>query len=202
MAAQRLLAWPKQATSEARNIALRVIRSHDAPISSRELFEKAIKVPAQPRSNSEPITPSARHLSNIKPAPPHPNHPIRSMSYLKRVVLEDLVRTQDIKKVHIKRVLSPEEIEQRKATMTKAQLKKTSTAALSHPVSTWMWRVVEKSRAPSLTKEKDGEVIGAEVGVGEDWSHLNKRRRRAREEKVEREVRWMGKVDKARASTV
>jgi len=113
--------------------------------------------------------------------------------------MEDLVRTQDIQKVHIKRVLSPEEIEQRKATMTKAQLKKTSDAALSQPVSTWVWQLLDKpAKASSLTEEKDEEVLGAEVGVGEDWGHLNKRRRRAREEKVKKDVKWMNKVSKAR----
>jgi hypothetical protein len=49
-------------------------------------------------------------------------------------------------------------------------------------------------------KEKDEEVFGAEVGVGEDWSHLNKRRRRAREEKVSRDVKWIRKLQKARNS--
>jgi len=120
--------------------------------------------------------------------------------------LEDLVRTRDIKKVHIKRVLSPEEIEQRKATMTKAQAKKTSVAALSQPVSTWMWQLVDKSKESSsdgsrgTKKDENEEVFGAEVGVGEDWSHLNKRRRRARDEKVARDVKWLEKLQKARLS--
>jgi len=89
------------------------------------------------------------------------------------------------------------------ATMSKAQAKKKSVTALSHPVSTWMWQLVDKSKKSSLegTKEdKVEEVFGAEVGVGEDLSHLNKRRRRAREEKIARDVQWMEKVQSARAS--
>lgn len=39
--------------------------------------------------------------------------------------------------------------------------------------------------------KKEYKVFGTEVGVGEDWSHLNKRRRRAREGKVERDVAWL-----------
>ena len=116
--------------------------------------------------------------------------------------MEDLVRTQDIKKVHIKRVLSPAEIEQRKATMSKAHAKKMSVAALSDPVSTWMWQLVDKSKKWSLEgtkKDNDEEVFGAEGGVGEDWSHLNKRRRHAREEKVTRDVKWIEKLQSARA---
>ena len=41
--AQRLLAWPKQATSEARNFVLGVLKSNNEPLSTREIFEKAIK---------------------------------------------------------------------------------------------------------------------------------------------------------------
>ena len=87
--------------------------------------------------------------------------------------------------------------------MSKAQAKKTSVAALSQkPVSTWVWQLVDKSKKASFvnTKEKEEEVFGAEVGVGGDWSHLNKRRRRVREEKVMRDVRWIRKVQKARNS--
>jgi hypothetical protein len=48
-------------------------------------------------------------------------------------------------------------------------------------------------------KEEEGAAkFGAEVGVGEDWGHLNKRRRRAREEKVQRDVKWMRKVQRVR----
>jgi hypothetical protein len=120
--------------------------------------------------------------------------------------LEDLVRTRDVKKVHIKRVLSPAEIEQLKSTMSKARLKKTSIEALSQPVSTWMWQLVDdkskelRLRGARMDNEGEEAVFGAEVGVGEDWGHLNRRRRRAREEKVERDVKWVRKVQRARAS--
>ncbi|KAI0278326.1 hypothetical protein BC826DRAFT_866315, partial [Russula brevipes] len=183
--------WSRQTSSEARNIVLGVIKSHDAPISTRDLFEKVVKVEAPPPSG-EPLKPWER-LRNVKYPPPHPDHPIRSVTYLKRIVLEELVRTQDVKKVHIKRVLSPAEIEQRMATMSKAQLKKTSVEALSQPVSTWLWQLVDKSKAPPRRAEEEESkgVFGAEVGVGDDWSHLNKRRRRAREEDVTRDARWM-----------
>ena len=122
-------------------------------------------------------------------------------SYLKRTILEDLVRTGDIEKVHIKQELSPAEIEQRKATMSKAHAKKKFVTALSQPVSTWMWQLVDKSKESpfdSTKKDADEEVFGAEVGVGEDWSHLNKRRRRAREGKVARDVGWIRRLERAR----
>ncbi len=87
--------------------------------------------------------------------------------------------------------------------MSKAQLKKTSVEALSQPVSTWMWQLVDKSAKPVRESKDEGAKVafGAEVGVGEDWSHLNRRRRRVREEKVARDVKWMRKVERAREVT-
>jgi len=202
MSAQRLLAWPKQASSGARNLVLGVLKSHGEPLSTRELFEKAVKVPRPPGPSREPLTPSAQDLKKATPAPPYPNHPVRSLSFLKRTILEDLVRTQDVKKVHIKRVLTSAEVEHRMSTMTKAQLKKTSVESLSQPVSTWMWQPVDKSaNRVRVTEDEDAKVVfGAEVGVGVDWSHLNRRRRRVREEKVARDVKWMRKVESARVA--
>jgi len=66
-----------------------------------------------------------------------------------------------------------------------------------------MWQLVDKSKWSSFEgtkKNEDEEVFGGEVGVGEDWSHLNKRRRRARDEKVARDVKWMEKLQTARAT--
>lgn len=217
MTVHRLLAWPKNASSEVRNLVLGVLKSHNEPLSTRELFEKAVKVPAPPGGNGEPLTSSAKALRNASPAPPYPDHPVRSLTYvasrapqpthshphdsfLKRTVLEHLVRTRDVKKVHIKRVLTPAEVEHRMSTMSKAQLKKTSAEALSQPVSTWMWQPVDKSTLPvKPAKDEDEKVVfGAEVGVGQDWGHLNRRRRRVREEKVAKDVQWMRKVQRAR----
>jgi hypothetical protein len=77
MVVQRLLAWPKQASSEARNIVLGVLKSHNEPISTRDVFKLALEVPAPP--SGEPLTPWAKYLKNTKPAPPYPNHPVRSL---------------------------------------------------------------------------------------------------------------------------
>ena len=77
MVVQRLLAYPKQASSEARNIVLGVLKSHKEPISTRDVFKLAVKVAASPIG--EPLTPWAKYLKNMKPAPPYPNHPVRSL---------------------------------------------------------------------------------------------------------------------------
>ena len=79
MVVQRLLAWPKQASSEARNIVLGVIKSHNEPISTRDVFKLAVKEPAPRGANGEPLTPWAKYLRNSKPAPPFPDHPVRSL---------------------------------------------------------------------------------------------------------------------------
>ncbi len=85
MIAQRLLAWPKQASSEARNIVLGVIKSHNEPLSTREVFNLAVNVPAAPIG--EPLTLWAKYLKNMKPAPSHPDHPVRSLRCVFRVAL-------------------------------------------------------------------------------------------------------------------
>lgn len=88
--------------------------------------------------------------------------------------------------------------------MSKSHAKKTSVATLSHPVSTWVWQLVDKSKERSwegTKKDKDEEVFGAEVGVGEDWSHLNKRRLRARGEKVAKDVKWVEKLQNVRSQS-
>jgi hypothetical protein len=65
-----------------------------------------------------------------------------------------------------------------------------------------MWQPIDKSANPvRKSKDEDATVVfGAEVGVGKDWSHLNRRRRRVREEKVARDVKWMRKVQSARVA--
>ena len=59
--------------------------------------------------------------------------------------------------------------------------------------SVWRWEIPVR-KVPAEKKE----IFGKEVGVGEDWSHLNKRRQRKREEKVERDVAWLKELEEAR----
>ena len=63
-----------------------------------------------------------------------------------------------------------------------------------------MWQLVDKSNVSPVLKDKGRgeEVLG---GVEkEDWSHLNRRRRRMREAKGAREVKWIERVQMARSS--
>jgi hypothetical protein len=70
-------------------------------------------------------------------------------------------------------------------------------------VDTWLWQRRTQPRPPTkweIIKSQDkGTPFGADVGVGEDWGHLNKRRQRARVGKVRRNVQFMKEVQRVKA---
>lgn len=96
---------------------------------------------------------------------------------------------QEVEKFHTIRTLSGEEIQHRLATMSKSA-RKAKGDALPTTTSVWLWKLRAPPPPPPEPK-KEAPVFGTEVGVGEDWSHLNKRRQRAREDKVARDVTWL-----------
>lgn len=115
--------------------------------------------------------------------------PIR-YRYLKTVVLPHMRdQAQEIEKLHMVRTLSNEEIQHRLATMSKSA-RKAKGDSLPTTTSVWSWKLRAPPPPPPEPK-KEKPVFGVEVGVGEDWSYLNKRRQRAREEKVARDVAWL-----------
>jgi hypothetical protein len=126
--------------------------------------------------------------------------------YLKRVVLPDLVNSKKVEKFCTKRTLSQAEIDHRLQTVTKAA-RKEQAVSLAAPRNTWLWRTTTPppppKPMPTSTLSKS-ELLGlprltaADVGVGEDWSHLNKRRQRARKEKVQRDLKWMWTLQAAK----
>lgn len=96
---------------------------------------------------------------------------------------------QEVEKVRTARTLSDEEIQHRLATMSKSA-RKAKGDSLPTTTDVWLWRARARPPPPPEPK-KPKPTFGAEVGVGEDWSHLNKRRQRAREGKVARDVTWL-----------
>lgn len=99
--------------------------------------------------------------------------------YLKKVVLPHLAKEGKVEKFH-----------------TKVDSNKTDV---------WLWRATNKKpKAVPDTSTTDALPAGiadlppAAVGVGEDWGHLNKRRRRARERKVARDLRLMTRIQDAK----
>lgn len=108
---------------------------------------------------------------------------------MRRQVLPDLMRTKDVRRVYVAKELSSEELEQRK----KHGGRKSNSPGSTHGV----WRFEPRNR-PTVSKPKDEVVFGADVGIGADWSHLNKRRQRSRVLSVVRDVRWLRKLEAAR----
>ena len=106
------------------------------------------------------------------------------------------MRTKDVRRVYMQRELTPEELQARKRTL-KQGARKQSEFTAAHGV----WRYECRNR-PALPKPKEERVFGQEVGVGADWSHLNRRRQRSRILSVVRDVRWLRKLEKAREEAV
>lgn len=96
---------------------------------------------------------------------------------------------QEIEKFHTSKTLSDDEIQHRLAAMSKSA-RKNKANSLPTTTGVWLWRVKRRPSPPPEPKIAK-PPFGTEVGVGEDWSHLNKRRQRAREEKVARDVTWL-----------
>ena len=98
------------------------------------------------------------------------------------------MRTKDVRRVYMAKELSPEEL---------AQPKKGGPKGNSPGSNHGVWRFECRNR-PTVPKPKEEVVFGADVGIGADWSHLNKRRQRSRILSVVRDVRWLRKLEKAR----
>jgi hypothetical protein len=96
---------------------------------------------------------------------------------------------EEVEKFHTIRTLSNEEIEHRLATMSKSA-RKAKGDSLPTTTSVWLWKMKAQPPPPPEPVQVK-PVFGVEVGVGEDWSHLNRRRQRAREDKVDRDVTWL-----------
>jgi len=173
-----------QTTTRAANgIVTRVLKFQPDPLSTKEIYSLALKEKPSPDDLIQSTQLKRATAWDIKqsqnsPQPPNPDHPIRSICYLKKIVLASLLSQGKIEKIHTKRILSDADIQQRLSSMSKSS-RKNKSASLSAPVDVWLWRLrAERLPVPKAIEEK--ETPGAEVGVGEDWSHLNKRRKRAR----------------------
>ena len=114
------------------------------------------------------------------------------MSFLKDHILPVLEHKGEFRKSRITRT-----IEQRQAAPSQSSGKgkrKDTSASSSSPSGTvtttsidaWVWRPFEgPRRIPDKALQwPKNKPLGADVGMGEDWSHLNKRRQRARTRKV------------------
>ncbi|KAH7919311.1 hypothetical protein BV22DRAFT_1133921 [Leucogyrophana mollusca] len=222
--------WPRICTPAARDLVRSIVSSSTRPLSTKDIYHLAVGrtgiIPGSTEPASRLIPKRPLHYKSVvrgmkrepPPQPPHPSHPVRSINYLKNVVLPHLVSTKEVEKFCTKRTLSQAEIEQRLQTMSKSA-RKQQADLLSAPVNTWLWRLkpqVQKEQTSSAASSSEAltsapvetkisvpslgipRLTSAAVGVGEDWSHLNKRRQRARKGKVQRDLKWMWTLQNAR----
>ncbi|KAG5642602.1 hypothetical protein DXG03_002500 [Asterophora parasitica] len=109
------------------------------------------------------------------PAPPNPNHPVRSIKFLKRDILPVLEGQKELYKTRTERI--PQ------------HAKKSKDTAPSPTQTVWVWLPIPFAQRPKPPiPEAPKEVFGVDLGVGEDLSHLSKRRERSRRAKIRRDV--------------
>lgn len=119
------------------------------------------------------------------------------LRYLKTVVLPHMQdNTKEVEKIHMVRSPTPDETPHLQATTAK-NARKGRVIPNAGTGDIWVWKLKAPPPPPPEPKQEK-RVFGAEVGVGGEWSHLNKRRQRAREEKVARDVTWLKDLEKLR----
>ncbi|KAF8229753.1 hypothetical protein L208DRAFT_1187826, partial [Tricholoma matsutake] len=191
------------ALKESLKIVRKVVASNPYPdgFTTAELFKLVAKEPST--TNFKPLKLPSRPIAYAKgeikrtpiPSPPRPNHPIKSMTFLKRSVLPVLEGNKELKIMRTTRIpFNPAPTGNRAGTKRKGKQEssRATPAAAPAPVTVWVWKPVDKSKLPRPSAPKpQRKIFGVEVGVGADWSHLNKRRERARFGKVRGDVSAM-----------
>ncbi|KAF9459730.1 hypothetical protein BDZ94DRAFT_1267532 [Collybia nuda] len=198
----RISAQNKLSLQEGLKIVRKVVATNPNPagFTTAELYKLAVKEPALSNFQYEVLP--LRRATDGKggkqripgPVPPRPDHPIRSMTFLKNAVLPILEGNKELQIVRTTRVPFNPAPSQRTGGKRKNKPETTNaaSAAAPAPVTTWVWKTVDKSNIlPPPVPKMPPKVFGTEVGVEEDWSHLNKRRQRARTGKVARDVTAM-----------
>ncbi|KAJ7129724.1 hypothetical protein C8R44DRAFT_777502 [Mycena epipterygia] len=102
-------AFLKHGTIQTTDIVLNILRTHKSGLTTKEIFEKVhIMYPHAYQAAPPPKNLLRQRTSHGKtyqppPDPPYRNHPIRSVNFLKSVVLEELQQQRWIEKyvVHI-----------------------------------------------------------------------------------------------------
>ncbi|KAF8881780.1 hypothetical protein BD779DRAFT_1545266 [Infundibulicybe gibba] len=192
----------RSAVQEGLKIVRRVVSANQNPngLTTAEIFKFAIKeeIPVgfkhELSSIRSTIPSNGKGQKSALPMPPHPEHPIKSMSFLKKSILPILEGHKELEIVRTARIpFNPSPI---RANQVKRKGKEAANAASAAsapaPVTVWAWKPVDPTTIPKPQPPKAPiKTFGTEVGVGEDWSHLSKRRQRARVGKVWRDVATM-----------
>ncbi|KAG1733826.1 hypothetical protein EDB19DRAFT_1999974 [Suillus lakei] len=185
--------WPRHCLPSVRDLVRGIVVSSTTPLSTKDIYNLALKqtvIQLVSDESPEHNVPKKEHPTIVRgitrqpsTRPPHPEHPVRSLHE------------------H-----SQTEIDHRLQTVAKA-VRKEQAVSVAAPRNTWLWRMTASPPPPKplpASTFSKSESLGlprftaADVGVGEDWSHLNKRRQRARKEKVERDLKWMWMLQAAK----
>ncbi|KAK0470710.1 hypothetical protein IW261DRAFT_1572898 [Armillaria novae-zelandiae] len=128
-----------------------------------------------------------------KDLPPKKWAGVKSLSFLKTTLLPLLQLNHEIKPVKSLRI--PEPTAAAPTAQKKKKGKKSKGVDTVQPITTWVWKYTpeyakeqaqQSATARAAAEAKDRPVYGSEVGIGEDYSHLNRRRLRARPGKIRR----------------
>ena len=169
-----LYQWPRHCTPKARETVLNIINSAKTPMATKDIYKLAVKpVHAKtpgPHAGEEIRSMRFSLFSSSRACKTQKNNCVPDR-FLKTVVLRDLAAQNRVEKVRTQAAFTA-----------------------------WLWR---PKQAPPVSTPKPAAAIPdaaqltpAAVGVGEDWSHLNKRRQRARKLKVAMDLRRMLEVQK------
>ncbi|SJL06717.1 uncharacterized protein ARMOST_10059 [Armillaria ostoyae] len=116
---------------------------------------------------------------------------IKSLSFLKTTLLPLLQLNHELKPVKSLRIPEAGTAPQKQ----KAKKKGKKTVDTVQPITTWVWKPTpeyakelahQSALARAAAEAANKPVYGSEVGIGEDYSHLNRRRLRARPGKIRR----------------
>ncbi|KAG6855873.1 hypothetical protein H0H87_009827 [Tephrocybe sp. NHM501043] len=177
-----------------------------AGFTTDEIYKLAIQQPPPPDyynphteagSRFPPIpTPKMKGKAKIpSPVPPNPEHPVRSKAFLKRSILPFLEGTQELQKARIERIVDKAEIFRidKKGRKMPKYLGTQGEGTSMEKVWVWMPTATSSSKTqpPPQSMTEPPKPFGSEVGVGEDLSHLSKRRQRMRKRDILREAHMM-----------
>ncbi|KAF8908636.1 hypothetical protein CPB84DRAFT_1744250 [Gymnopilus junonius] len=197
MAMNPFIAQRYKAQSAGIAIVRRILARESFPegFTTSELYKLASQEPAPadfepyPLKRPPPPPPLTKKQKYQQPTPPrsypeNPDHPIRSVRFLKEFILPFLAGAKEIA---MTRHFTAKTLAAREA----GELPKKGTPLTSSQVQ-WKWKVIPpEARSEAPVPKNMREVFGQEVGVDVDTSHLNNRRLNGRKVKVSREVENM-----------
>lgn len=184
------------ALSAGITIVRKIIAENSFPqgFTTKQIYELAQKHPAP--KDYGPYKAPMPYLPRGQTPVPRPDHPIRSITYvsprscqfihqptewcsfLKKQVLPALQGFREINMVHQPKSGQHEEPDLSNLRPVRREMRKSSQVE-------FVWKVLPQKAAHTHTRLAPvDKVVGREVGVGADTSHLNKRRQRARVRKV------------------